>query len=180
VVDSPQTLDATHQSRPGFCHIAQPWSANTQVKFSAVYPLPWSFNASVVYQNLAGFPILATYVPTNADIKPSLGRNLSACPSQTAATCNSTPTPFDIVPANTVFDERVKQIDVRFNRIFRLPNIGFGGNARVRANLDVYNLLNASTILNENTRYSVTNNQWQNALQIMGGRLFKVSAQFEF
>jgi len=69
---------------------------------------------------------------------------------------------------------------VRFNRIFRLPNIGFGGSARVRANLDVYNLLNASTVLNENTRYSLTNNQWMNALQIMGGRLFKVSFQFEF
>ena len=82
----------------------------------------------------------ATYVATNAEIKPSLGRNLAACPSQTAATCNSTPTAFDIVPPNTMYDERVQQIDVRFNRIFRLPNIGFGGSARVRANLDVYNL----------------------------------------
>jgi hypothetical protein len=174
VVDSPQ------QNRDGFCHVREPLSSNTQVKFSVVYPLPWSFNASAVYQNLAGFPILTTYVPSNAEIKPSLGRNLAACPSQTAATCTSTPTAFDIVTPNTMFDERVKQLDVRFNRIFRLGNLRGLGNARLRLNLDVYNLFNANTILNENTRYSLTNNQWQNALQIMGGRLFKVSAQFDF
>jgi len=61
-----------------------------------------------------------------------------------------------------------------------MSNLRGLGNARVRANLDVYNLLNANTILNENNRYALTSNPWQNALQIVGGRLFKVSAQFEF
>jgi hypothetical protein len=42
------------------------------------------------------------------------------------------------------------------------------------------NILNNSTILNENTRYSTTNNQWMNAIQIMGGRLLKFSAQLIF
>ena len=183
VVDSPQ------QNRPGFCHIAQPWSASTQVKFSVVYPLPLDFNASAVYQNLAGFPLLTTFQPTSADAKAGaggigLGRNLGACPSQTAATCSSLPTAFSIVPDNTVYDKRVNQLDLRFSRVFRLSstNVRGMGNARLRANLDVYNLFNANTVLNENTRYSVpaATNAWQNAIQIMGGRLFKVSAQFDF
>jgi len=86
----------------------------------------------------------------------------------------------DRVTPTRLFDERVKQFDLRFNRTFRMSNIRGLGNARLRANLDVYNIFNASTILNENNRYALTNNQWQNALQIMGGRLFKVSTQFEF
>jgi hypothetical protein len=163
-----------------FCHISQPWSASTQVKFSVVYPLPWDFNASAVYQNLAGYPIAATYVATNAEIKPSLGRNLAACPSQTAATCNANAAAVDLIPPNTLFEDRVKQLDLRFSRIFRLGNLRGLGSARLRANLDVYNVFNASTILNEVTRFSAANNVWQNAIQIMGGRLFKVSAQFEF
>ena len=180
ITDSCFVVDSPQQARPGFCHVEQPWSAQTQVKFSVVYPLPYSFNASAVYQNLAGFPITATYVPTNAEIKPSLGRNLSACPNQTAATCTATPTAFDLIAPNTLFEERVKQLDLRFNRTFRLERLGLGSNSRLRANLDVYNVFNANTILNENTRYSLTNNVWQNAIQIMGGRLFKVSAQFDF
>ena len=36
------------------------------------------------------------------------------------------------------------------------------------------------TILNEQTRYSNTNNQFMNAIQIMGGRLLKFSAQLDF
>ena len=35
VVDSPQ------QARSGFCHVAPPLSAGSQVKFLVVYPLPW-------------------------------------------------------------------------------------------------------------------------------------------
>ena len=48
---------------------------------------------------------------------------------------------------------------------------------KVRGNVDVFNLLNASAILNVTTRYG---NQWLQPIQIMGGRLFKFSAQLEF
>ena len=54
------------------------------------------------------------------------------------------------------------------------------GTNKLRGNVDVYNVFNASTILNENTRYTTQNNQWLNAIQIMGGRLFKFSAQLTF
>ena len=54
------------------------------------------------------------------------------------------------------------------------------GKIKLRGNFDVYNVFNASTVLNENTRYTATNNQWLNAIQIMGGRLFKFSAQLTF
>ena len=54
------------------------------------------------------------------------------------------------------------------------------GTRRLQGNFDVYNLLNASTIQNEQAAYTRVNNQWRNAIQVMGGRLFKFSAQLTF
>jgi hypothetical protein len=184
VVDSPSTLVAgtpggatltipTQDARPGFCHTRRPWAAATQVKFSVVYPLPWNLQTSAIFQSLPGFPITASYVASNAEIKPSLRRNLSACPNQTAATCNQTVV-VDLIQPNTLFDDRIQQLDFRVSRIFAM------GKIKLRGNFDVYNVFNASTVLNENTRYTATNNQWLNAIQIMGGRLFKFSGQLTF
>jgi carboxypeptidase family protein len=184
LVDSPSTVVAgtpagamltvpTQDARPGFCRISQPWAAATQVKFAVVYPLPWHLQTSALYQNAPGFPIAASYVATNAEIKTSLGRNLAACPSQTAATCNQTVT-IDLIPLNTMFDDRIQQLDLRFSRIFTM------GRTKLQGNVDIYNTFNASTILNENTRYTNQNNQWLNAVQIMGGRLFKFGVQLSF
>ena len=56
-----------------------------------------------------------------------------------------------------------------------------GGTTRLQGNFDVYNMLNASTVLNEQARVQGrTNNQWRNAIQVMGGRLIKFSAQLTF
>jgi hypothetical protein len=158
---------------PAFCHISSPWSGGTGFGFNLVYPLPWNIQTSVLYQNKPGFPITATYVASNAAIRSSLGRNLSEC-SQTAATCTANRT-IALIPPNTMYDERIKQLDLRLSRIFNLM-----GRSKVQGNFDLYNIFNESTPLNENTRYSTTNNPWQNVVQIMGGRLLKFSAQLTF
>jgi hypothetical protein len=41
-------------------------------------------------------------------------------------------------------------------------------------------VFNENTVLNEQTRYNTPNNQWRNAIQIMGGRFIKVGAQLTF
>ena len=162
-------------TRPGFCNVRTPWwSGGTSVGFNVVYPLPWNIQTSAVYQNKPGFPIRASYVATNAEIRPSLGRHLSTCPSQTAATCTQTAV-IDLIPNGTIYGERIKQVDLRFSRFFPL-----GGATRIQANFDIYNLLNENTILNEQTRYNTVGNQWRNAIQIMGGRLIKIGAQLSF
>jgi len=163
VVDSPQ------QAREGYCDITPPWSQGTQVKFMAVYPLPWDIQTSAIYQNTAGIPITASYTARNAEIAPSLGRNLGSC--RGAATCNGNLT-VELVPPNTIFEPRLQQVDLRFSRLFRL-----GGTSRLRAALDVYNILNASNVLSMNTTYG---SGWLNVRQILGGRLMRVGAQFDF
>ncbi len=184
VIDSPSTVTAgtpagaalalpVADGRPGFCDVSRPWSSSTQVKFSVVYPLPWNFQASTIYQNIPGVPIRASYTATDAEIRPSLGRHLAACPSQTAATCNQTVT-LDLIPPFSLYGERIQQVDLRLTRNFPI------GARRLQGNFDIYNILNASTVQNEQAAYRVVDNQWRNAIQIMGGRLIKFSAQLTF
>jgi hypothetical protein len=164
VVDSPQA------AREDFCRISPPWSAATQLKFMVVYPLPFGVQTSAIYQNSAGIPIAANLVVSNATIAPVLGRNLSACPASTGA-CNANVT-IPLIPDKTMFEDRLQQVDLRFSRVFR-----FGGTTALRANLDIYNVLNASNVLNMNTNYGAT---WTNVTQILSGRLLRIGAQFDF
>ena len=83
-VDSPGTGFAgfsgtTRESGSYQCHIAPPWSAGTQIKMSLVYPLPYYFQVSANWQNLPAIPTTASYVASNAEIAPALGRNVGAC-----------------------------------------------------------------------------------------------------
>jgi carboxypeptidase family protein len=146
-----------------FCHVTPPWSAATQLKFLAVYPLPWRLQISATYQNLPGIPVTATYVAANAQIVPSLGRNLASGAGGTAT--------IDLIPAGMLYEDRIQQLDVRFSRLFQF------GRVKVRGNFDIYNALNASPILSTNTRYGA---QWLNVQQILAGRLFKFGGQLDF
>jgi hypothetical protein len=155
-----------------FCRTTRPWADSTQVKFLAIYPLPWDFQVSATYQNIPGIPITASRVFTNAEVRPSLGRDLGAC--RGAATCNATVL-VDMVPNGTMFEDRLQQVDLRFTRSFRLAR------ARIRGNADFYNLFNAGDVLNMTTRYAgTTGGQWLRPIQILGGRMFKFSAQLDF
>src|SRR4029434_7464741 len=125
VVDSPQRQ---------FCKNSLSWRGQSQVKASVVYPLPWNVQASGVFQNLPGSPWAATRSYTNAEIAPSLGRNLSSCPADTGA-CSSTATVVLIEP-NTQFEERLTQFDLRFSKSFRIRL------RRPNGMFDIYNFMN--------------------------------------
>ncbi|MET0216285.1 MAG: carboxypeptidase regulatory-like domain-containing protein [Vicinamibacterales bacterium] len=164
-----QNAVATYPRTDAFCHLAPPWSAGTQVKLMAVYPLPWNIQTSAVYQNSPGIPITAQYVVSNAAIVPSLGRNLASC--RGAATCNANIT-VDVIPPTVLFEPRLQQLDLRFSRIIPL-----GGTRRLRADIDIYNLFNVSNVLSMNTTYGTV---WQDVRQILGGRLVRLGGQITF
>jgi hypothetical protein len=146
-----------------FCHVAPPISEGTQVKFSAAYPLPWDLRASAVYQNIPGFNDLAQVVYTNAQIAPSLGRNLAAGAAGTAV--------LGVLPAGVLYESRLNQFDLRFSKIFTM------GRYRITGNFDAYNITNDSTILLGVTRYGPT---WRSPSQFLAPRLFKFGAQIDF
>jgi hypothetical protein len=160
IVDSPQTL---------FCRTVHPFSGQTQIKLAGAYPLAWGFQASAAFQNLPGIPVSANGVFTNAQVAPSLGRNLAGCPAATGP-CTATVT-VPILEPFTMFEDRLTQLDVRLSRIFR-----FGG-TRLQGMFDVYNVFNASSVLGVNTTYG---SAWLVPTSVMAGRLFKFGAQLNF
>jgi len=151
-----------------FCHVTPSWGSSTQVKFLFVYPLPWSLQTSAIYQNIPGIPVRSSRVFSNAELAPLLGRNLAAC--RGAAVCTST-VEIDMIPPNSIYEDRVQQVDLRLTRLFRF------GKTKVQGSADLYNLFNRSSVLNMTTRYG---SAWLSPISIMGGRLFKFTAQLDF
>jgi hypothetical protein len=153
-----------------FCHYVIPlWSGGGQVKFAASYPLPWwGVQTSATFQNLSGIPINTSYVATNAQIAPSLGRNLSSgAASETLS--NALYSPF------SQFEGRLNQLDLRFTKVFK----PFKERVQIKANFDVYNIFNASTILAETTTYNPTNS-YLKPTSILGPRMFKIGTNISF
>jgi hypothetical protein len=143
------------------------------VKLNGSYPLPWGVDVSGVFQNLPGIPITASYAATNAEIRPTLGRNLGQCGA--SATCTATVTLSNLFEPNTRFAERLTQFDLRLTKSFNLAR------ARLQGMFDVYNLFNASTVLALNNRYSATGtNAWLQPTSILAGRLFKFGIQVDY
>jgi hypothetical protein len=152
-----------------FCHIAPSWwDSGGQVKLSGAYPLPYDFQVSAVYQNLPGPAITGSYVVTNATIAPSLGRPLAACGGRVPCTATAS---LAIVPPNTLFLDRLNQLDLRFARTFHISR------ARVQGQFDIYNITNSSTILSAASTYPTN---FLNPTAILGARLFKFGMQFDF
>jgi len=128
-----------------------------------VYPLPWDMQASAVFQSNPGVPISATYVATNAQVQPSLGRPLSGSASTVTIT--------NIFQPQTMFEGRINQLDARLTKNVRVRQY------RIQAQFDLYNVFNASPILGINTRYG---SAWLTPTEILGARLFKIGAQVSF
>ena len=155
----------TSPRRQAFCDVRPPFQ--TQVKAYAVYPLRWwGLQTSGTFQTLAGPMITASYPATNAQILPSLGRNLSSGAGSTVLV--------DLIPPGTMYGERIYQTDARVTKSFRL------GSRRLQAMFDLYNLFNANPVQTLNTRYSGNGSTWLTPLSILNGRLLKLGAQFDF
>jgi hypothetical protein len=159
VVDSPEKQ---------FCRATNPWAGQTQIKLNGSYPLPWDLRVSATYQNLPGIAYSASYVATNAEIAPSLGRNLAACGA--AATCNAT-TIIELVGPFTLREARDTQLDLRLSKIVRL------GRGRLQGHFDVYNVFNSASVLSETTRYGPS---WLLPTDVLGARLVKFGVDLEF
>ena len=74
----------------------------------------------------------------------------------------------------TLYEKRSNQLDVRFSKIFTF------GRSRVQGNLDVFNMTNSDDVLLVQNRYGSPNGGTGQALNTLPGRMFKVSAQWDF
>jgi hypothetical protein len=158
----PPTQGAVTAAGLLYCDVKPPFQPN--VKLLGVYPLPWGgVTFAATFQSIAGPMITAASTYTNAQIAPSLGRNLATGVNGIATV--------QLIQPGTMYDERLYQLDLRGSKIFRF------GRTRVQANVDLYNAGNASSILTINTTYG---SSWQRPTSILQGRLLKFGAQLDF
>ena len=167
VVDSPQALLD--------CRVVTPFIAHLQVKAYGTYTFPREITVSGTFQNVAGPEILASYPARNAEILPSLGRSLAACGTRVPCTATAT---VPLIAPQTMFEDRRTQLDLRFTKRVNI------GRMRLDANLDVYNVFNASAVNAVNQTYGP---QWLRPVglsyaggAIMDGRLFQLGGRLMF
>ena len=153
VNDSPQSLL--------FCEETTPYLPN--IRFSGSYQLPWGITTGVVYANLPGPEITASYQATNAEIRPSLGRNVSAGANAL--------TTVPLIEGGTLYAARQQQLDVRLGKRIRV------GRARIDGSIDIQNLPNFSSTQTHSTTYGPN---WLNPTQILNPRYVKFNIEVNF
>jgi hypothetical protein len=153
---------------PQFCKTTLPFMGQTQIKFLGTFPIPGGVVGSVTVLSLPGFIRSANMAFTNAQIAPSLGRNLAACGA--AVVCNAAVT-IRLDEPNSLYEPRQNQVDLRFGRPFR------AGKVRVEPSLYVYNLFNAASVLNLNGTYGAA---WLRPSDILTARFAKLGARITF
>jgi hypothetical protein len=154
VVDSPGALR--------FCDVRPPMQPN--MSFVGVLPLPWyGISTSFTYRDYPGYQISATQQYTNAQIFPSLGRNLASGANGTVNVA--------LIEPGTMYGPRQRQLDFRLSKRFRFDS------KRLATNLDISNLFNSSTATAANNTFGA---QWQRPTSIQKGRWAKIGVQFDF
>ncbi|HEV8317910.1 MAG TPA: carboxypeptidase regulatory-like domain-containing protein [Vicinamibacterales bacterium] len=154
-----------------------------QLKLAGSYRLPlWDLSVSGTFQTLPGISIgfvgasglvgletqgaaqnSGTYSATNREIAPSLGRNLASGAAGVASV--------SLLEPNKYFEDRLNQLDIRFSKAIQV------GRGRVRGNFDIYNVFNSAAVLSLNAFYP---RNYLKPAQILGGRLLKFSATFDY
>ena len=164
----------------GFCEITGDlWDGvGSQVKFQAVYPLPYDITVSGTFKALPGIAIPATYNASNVSLAGSLGRDLSACRGKVGAACTAVKSVGLLPSANrqgnqaaVLHDERINQIDLRLTK--GLTVAGF----RIQGVAELYNVTNGRPAQGILTTYG---SSWQFPRGLLGGRLFKVGVQVDY
>jgi hypothetical protein len=149
-----------------FCHNESGWQP--QYKFIANYELPWyGLRVSGNFQSLPGTALQAGVIYTGAQLAPALGRTFSAGAAG-QKTVNA------IVP-NTVFGDRLNQLDVRFAKIFKV------GRSTIDADFDLYNAFNSDAALAYTSSYNGANGgAWLKPTAAIQGRIFKMGVRWDF
>jgi hypothetical protein len=144
---------------PLYCHTETPFRAN--IKGLASYQIPRiAVQVSATYQNQQGALLSANLVVPNAQIAPSLGRNLSGSTNATV----------QIIEPGTRYGDRLNQLDLRIGKIVRFSQ------RRATVNLDVYNATNSATVMTYSNQYA---SLWR-PQSLLQARFVKISAQLDF
>jgi hypothetical protein len=146
-----------------YCHHASGFL--TQFRGLASYVVPKiDVQVSGVYQNKPGPMLAANYAVPSAVVAQSLGRPPAGnVPNVTV----------NLLEPGELYGDRIGQLDLRVAKILRY------GRTRTTVGLDIYNALNASTVLVYNSTF-VPGGTWQQPRSIITGRLIRIGGEMSF
>ena len=137
----------------------------TTVKASAAYSFPYDIQVSGSFASIPGPAVAANYTVTSA----LAGRTI------VGSTAGAATIVVNLVEPNTVFLDTVNRLDLRLGKTFRFNNVKIQGFA------DVFNVLNAGTVLSVNQTYAASGtNGWLAPLTIVDGRYVRFGMQVNF
>jgi len=146
-----------------YCHVAT--GALTQGRGLAAYLVPRiDVQVSAVFQSRPGAMLAANYAAPNADVAPSLQRDLSG---------NAANVTVNLIAPGTLYGDRVQELDLRVGKRLKL------GPMRSLLSVDVYNVINAGAVLSYNSTF-VPNGTWLQPLAIQTPRFIRFAAEIEF
>ena len=168
IPNQPNDINNANFGGGPFCHIETSWMNNLDFRLRGSVPLKAGFNASFIFRNTPGAVQNATLTVTSAQVK-------FKDPTRTTLTAAKT---ISLYAPNSVFGDRFTQLDVALNKTF---NIAWG---RLRTALDIYNVLNSSSVQSVRTAYTSTNaspaTAWLRPTGFLDARLARVTASIQF
>ncbi len=148
-----------------FCEQTPPF--RTLFKGSAGFTLPYQVQLSGSFQARPGIPIGGDYTYTcNAAAAASTG-----CTQLTANVASLT---VNVVDPTTTFYDYVKTNDMRISRTFR------SGRLRFQPFLEIFNVMNLSTVLTVNETIGGTGSLYGQPIAIVQGRRFQLGGQIDW
>jgi len=137
----------------------------TSVKASAAYSFPYDIQLSGSFASIPGPNVSANYTVTS-DVA---GRPIIGSTAGTASTV------INLVQPSTLFLDYQNRIDMRVGKSFRHSQ------TRFQVFMDVFNLLNAGTVVRVNETYAAAGaNQWLTPTGIIDGRYARFGLQMNF
>jgi hypothetical protein len=138
----------------------------TTVKASGVYSFPYDIQVSGSLTSIPGPGVRADYTVTSALAgRPIIG-----------STAGAATTIVNLVEPYSIFLPYQNRVDLRLGKTFRFNTVKIQGFA------DVFNVLNAGTVLTVNQTYGAVaaSNAWFAPLTIMDGRYVRFGLQMNF
>jgi len=147
-----------------FCHVAP--GMTTRFTSAGTYTVPKvDLMVSATLQSSPAEPLQANWTVSSAVVAQTLGRPLSG------GAANIT---VNLLAPDQMRAPRVNQLDLRVGKVLRLA-----GRQRATVSLDMFNALNADTVLTYNQNFS-PNGAWLVPTSVLTARTAKITVQYDF
>jgi hypothetical protein len=146
-----------------YCHVA--YGFLTQFRGLSSYLVPKiDVQLSATFQSKPGAMLAANYAAPNAQVAPSLGRNLSG---------NAANVTVNLLAPGEMYGDRINQLDVRVAKVVKYRG------SRTQIALEIYNTLNSSAVLTYDNTF-VPGGAWLQPQTILTPRFLKIAAEIDF